>query len=100
MKERPYKNRAKLAQAIIDEIMNRTVFGSFRVTYVEGRDSDLCREAPYHYANLSVIIGEEGRSNFVCTVDLLNPDETGKGIDQLVAYGLLPCYFDPKDKEE
>lgn len=100
MKERPYRLRAKIAQAIIDELMSRTVYGSFRFTYTEGRDADLCREAPYHYANLSVIIGEEGRSNFVCTVDLLNPDETGKGIDQLVNYGLLPCYFDPKEIEE
>ena len=97
--ERPYKNRARLAQAIINEMMGRTVYGSFRVTYVEGRDADLCKEAPYRYANLNVIIGEEGRSNFVCTVDLLNPDETGKGIDQLVNYGLLPCYFDAKDEE-
>lgn len=97
--ERPRPARARLALAIMEEVTARAVYGSYRFTFVEGRDADLCKDLPYNYANFSVIIGEEGRSQFVCTVDLLDRDKTEEGITKLVTYGLLPAYFDAKDEE-
>lgn len=98
---RDYTQRRKVADAILDAMMRRTPCGSYRFSYVEGRDEDLCKDLPYNYGNLSVVLGEPyGRSNYVVTVDLLNRDETNKGIDQLVAYGLLPAGFRPNDYEE
>ena len=97
--ERTRQQRARLALAIMEAVTDRAVYGSYRFTFVEGRDADLCKDLPYNYSNFSVIIGEEGHSQFVCTVDLLDRDKTEEGISQLVTFGLLPAYFDANDEE-